>query len=138
MLVLIHIEAFVSGGMYEQYAFGFGQFNGFVHGGFAGGECFAEAHVEDFGAIVYGVFNGVGYVFVVFIAIGYGAHNHQLYVVGNAVDTDAIATGCGYDAGYVCAVVAAGADDIVVAVVAVAGVAQVVADDVGAAADQAS
>ncbi len=103
--------------------------HGAVHGRFLRGSALAETHIDNGGAVVNCINNGIGHVFVVLVAIGHGAHRHDAHVIGYTVDAGIIAASCADNACHMGAVFCIGALHVIVAVEAFVYIGVVVAYD---------
>ena len=113
----IDIVGFVAGGVYDEYIVGCGVAEGLPDAFWVGAYVFAKTHVDDGRALIDGVANGVGDVFVDFIAIRNHAHRDDVDQAVGDSDRAAFSRGAAADdAGDVRAVVLVSPAGVVVAV----------------------
>src|SRR5690606_11747641 len=118
----IIILAIVARGMDKEYVVFYGKPNGIINDLLIFCECFTKAHVNYLGAVFYCITNGVGYIFIALVAIGYGPQYHNTYIVGYTFDANIVITHSANDARYVRAVIGIRSGDIGVAIIALATV----------------
>src|SRR5690606_1518959 len=61
--------------------------------------------------------DGIGHILIALIAIGYGTHGHNFYVISNAAHAYIVFAVCGNNTRYVCSVFSIGAFYIVITVI---------------------
>ena len=116
----IDVVGLVTGGVHDEHIVGGGVTEGLPDAFRVGADVFAKTHVDDRRTLIDGVANGVGDVFVEFIAIGHHAHRDDVdQTVGDSDRTAVIGGAAADDAGDVRAVVLVPAAGIVVAVAGV-------------------
>src|SRR5436853_84002 len=84
----VGVLGIVAGGVHHEHAVRIGVANRRINDGLLRRKRLAEAHVDDAGAVVYGITNRISDVLVAFVTIGDGTDHHHLHRGRDAADAD--------------------------------------------------